>query len=241
MPALHSHKVRLVGVDGQEQPVLFDIETEGVHLLSKKAEVSPASLLSSALCPANQSTHIRNLTRLCVTFAQHLERFPFEVIVKWLPSTLRSQNAGTADCFDIQLKTPKGPRELRVKTDSERQAKKILKQLEATVQDLVDKRKALAAKQQKLIGQHGASSDAELPQAKKPVQSATLQHAAPSDAFSIQPSLLVSEAGHLERRPSGFTRASQHNVYAAATASAAAAAAAAVSLSCSCKAVVTDI
>lgn len=40
MPKLHSHKVRLVGVDGQEQPVLFDIESEGVHLFSKKAEVS---------------------------------------------------------------------------------------------------------------------------------------------------------------------------------------------------------
>ena len=143
---------------------------------------------------------------------QHLERFPFEVIVKWLPSTLRSQNAGTADCFDIQLKTPKGPRELRVKADSERQAKKILKQLEATVQDLVDKRKALAAKQQKLSEHQGASSNPELIQAKKAPQAATLQHAAPSDAFSVHPNRLVSGAEQLERRPSGLTRVGQQEL-----------------------------
>lgn len=40
MPQVHSHKVRLVGVDGQEQPVIFDIESEGVHLLNQNAQVS---------------------------------------------------------------------------------------------------------------------------------------------------------------------------------------------------------
>lgn len=40
MPQVHSHKVRLVGVDGQEQPVIFDIESEGVHLLNQKSQVS---------------------------------------------------------------------------------------------------------------------------------------------------------------------------------------------------------
>lgn len=39
MPKVHSHKVKLVGVDGQEQAVVFDIETEGVHLLNQKAQV----------------------------------------------------------------------------------------------------------------------------------------------------------------------------------------------------------
>ena len=71
MPALHSHKVRLVGVDGQEQPVLFDIETEGVHLLSKKAEVSPAVLLSCAPVQRTKVTYSKHqsLTRFGVTFA----------------------------------------------------------------------------------------------------------------------------------------------------------------------------
>jgi len=42
MPKVQSHKVKLVGVDGQEQAVILDIETEGVHLLSQKAQVSHA-------------------------------------------------------------------------------------------------------------------------------------------------------------------------------------------------------
>ena len=40
MPQVNSHKVRLVGVDGQEQSVIFEVETEGVHLLNQKAQVS---------------------------------------------------------------------------------------------------------------------------------------------------------------------------------------------------------
>ena len=118
---------------------------------------------------------------------QHLERFPFEVIVKWLLSTLRTNNPGTADCFDIQVKTPKGARELRVKADSEEQAKKILKQLEVTVQNLVDHRKALAAKQERT----GHGNTAGLQPSSEQL-SATLQHAALSDLYSTQPSLLVS-------------------------------------------------
>ena len=129
---------------------------------------------------------------------QHLERFPFEVIVKWLPSTLRTQNPGSADCFDIQLKTAKGPRELRVKADSEKQAKKILKQLEGTVQALVDKRRAIAAQQQK-AAQKG---DVQRPKAVQPSQAkpGMLQHAAPSDMFSIQPSLLFSSPEMLQKQ-----------------------------------------
>lgn len=135
---------------------------------------------------------------------QHLERFPFEVIVKWLPSTLRTQNPGSADCFDIQLKTAKGPRELRVKADSEKQAKKILKQLEATVQALVDKRRAIAAKQQN-AAQKGDAQDLKLQQAKH----IALQHAAPSDMFSVQPSMLVSGSETLQKQSATLPQVSQ--------------------------------
>ena len=116
---------------------------------------------------------------------QHLERFPFEVIVKWLPSTLRTHNPGSAECFDIQLKTQKGPRELRVKTASEKQASTILKQLEATVQALVDQRKLDAAKQSNSSKAADAAKQSEL----QGHQTKTLQHAAPSDTFSTKPGL----------------------------------------------------
>lgn len=138
---------------------------------------------------------------------QHLERFPFEVIVKWLPSTLRTQNPGSADCFDIQLKTAKGPRELRVKADSEKQAKKILKQLEATVQALVDKRRALAVKQQN-AAQKGDAQGLHV-QPGQQAKPGALQHAAPSDMFSIQPSMLVSGSETLQKQSAAPTQVSQ--------------------------------
>lgn len=37
---VQSHLVRLVGTDNQEQAVLFDIESAGVHLSSEKGQVS---------------------------------------------------------------------------------------------------------------------------------------------------------------------------------------------------------
>lgn len=121
---------------------------------------------------------------------QHLERFPFEVIVKWLPSTLRSHNPGSAECFDIQLKTPRGPRELRVKTASEQQAKSILKQLEATVQALVDQRKLDAAKDKQANKTAGNAKPAEQTLQPPRQESGSLRHAAPSDNFSTKPGML---------------------------------------------------
>ena len=40
MPKGQSHLVRLVGTDNQEQAVLFDIESTGVHLSSEKGQVN---------------------------------------------------------------------------------------------------------------------------------------------------------------------------------------------------------
>jgi hypothetical protein len=34
---------------------------------------------------------------------QDINSFPFEVIRKWLPSNLRSRNAGDEDCLDLQV------------------------------------------------------------------------------------------------------------------------------------------
>lgn len=58
MPKLHSHRVKLVGVDGQEQAVIFDIEAEGVHLLTKNAQVSPTFQPQLAAWCGHVSAHI---------------------------------------------------------------------------------------------------------------------------------------------------------------------------------------
>lgn len=178
---VQSHLVKLVGTDNQEQAVLLNIESAGVHLTSEKGQVrcETARWCKILLISAKSG---RGTTE-CVLFVQHLERFPFEVIVKWLPSTLRTHNAGTAECFDIQLKTPKGTRELRVKTGSEQQAKTILQQLEATVQALVDQRKLDAAKDKQV------NKTANQPLQTMHVPS-SLKHAAPSDSLSTKPGSL---------------------------------------------------
>ena len=119
----------------------------------------------------------------------------------------RTQNPGSADCFDIQLKTAKGLRELRVKADSEKQAKKILKQLEATVQALVDKRRALAAKQQ-IAAQKVDAQDLKVQPGQQAKPNA-LQHAAPSDMFSFQPSMLVSGSETIQQQSAAPAQVSQ--------------------------------
>jgi len=66
--------------------------------------------------------------------AQELNTFPFEVIKKWLPSNLRSRNVGPDNCLDLQIETDRGPRDLRMRTDSAATVKAIIQLLRDTVQ-----------------------------------------------------------------------------------------------------------
>lgn len=65
---------------------------------------------------------------------QEINNFAFEVIKKWLPSHLRSRNAGTPDCLDLQVETDKGPRDLRMRCSSPDAVKTIISTLRDTVQ-----------------------------------------------------------------------------------------------------------
>lgn len=66
--------------------------------------------------------------------SQELNRFPFEVIVKWLPSHLRSRNPGTPDCLDLQIMTDKGPRDLRMRCGSEDTVQFVMDSIHCIVQ-----------------------------------------------------------------------------------------------------------
>ncbi|KAK9830560.1 hypothetical protein WJX72_012490 [[Myrmecia] bisecta] len=74
-----------------------------------------------------------------------LDSFPYEAIIKWLPSTQRSYNPGSADCFDLQLETPRGPRDLRIRAGNPEQVTSILGEIEGTVLQLVAARTAANA------------------------------------------------------------------------------------------------
>ena len=65
---------------------------------------------------------------------QEINNFAFEVIKKWLPSHLRSRNAGTPDCLDLQVETDKGPRDLRMRCSNPDAVKTIISTLRDTVQ-----------------------------------------------------------------------------------------------------------
>lgn len=69
---------------------------------------------------------------------QLLEVFPYESIIKWLPSHKRSSNRGTPECLDIQIETHKGPKDLRMRCGSPEAVVEVINQLRNTVQTLMD-------------------------------------------------------------------------------------------------------
>ncbi|KAF5835371.1 hypothetical protein DUNSADRAFT_7498 [Dunaliella salina] len=98
--------VSLVAPSGKLQDVLMRIKRTGVHLHLELGE-----------------------GRL-----QELNTFPFEVIKKWLPSNLRSRNVGPDNCLDLEIETDRGPRDLRMRTESAASVKTIIQALRDTVQ-----------------------------------------------------------------------------------------------------------
>jgi hypothetical protein len=64
---------------------------------------------------------------------QELHRFTFAVVRKWLPASMRSRNAGSDDCLDLQIQTDLGARDLRMRADSADTVQAILAKLRDTV------------------------------------------------------------------------------------------------------------
>ena len=64
---------------------------------------------------------------------QDINKFPFEVIKKWLPSHMRSRNPGSEDSLDLQIETNKGARELRMRCADAQTVNLIITQLRDTV------------------------------------------------------------------------------------------------------------
>ncbi len=64
---------------------------------------------------------------------QDLNKFPFELIKKWLPASLRSRNPGSDDCLDLQIETDRGPRDLRMRCASPAVVRAMITELRDTV------------------------------------------------------------------------------------------------------------
>ena len=62
-----------------------------------------------------------------------LELFPFSRVLKWLPSSNRTQNPGDDKSLDISLQTARGKQDLRMRAESPENMKVILTEIDSTV------------------------------------------------------------------------------------------------------------
>ncbi|KAG1658179.1 hypothetical protein FOA52_006940 [Chlamydomonas sp. UWO 241] len=71
------------------------------------------------------------------TSGGEVNSFPFEVIKKWLPSHRRSKAPGSPGSLDLQIKTDRGERDLRMRCADEAEVQAIIEELNDTVQDVM--------------------------------------------------------------------------------------------------------
>lgn len=65
---------------------------------------------------------------------QEIQQLPYQHIVKWLPSKMRSRDPGPDDCLDIQVETASGKKDLRMRCQSEPAVQDIIAFIRETVQ-----------------------------------------------------------------------------------------------------------
>jgi hypothetical protein len=66
--------------------------------------------------------------------SQEIQQLPYQHIVKWLPSKMRSRDPGPDDCLDIQVETASGKKDLRMRCQSEPAVQDIIADIRQTVQ-----------------------------------------------------------------------------------------------------------
>lgn len=131
------YQVTLLAPSGKKQPVELVIAEDGLRLLSQEGKVRRATC-TRALGPNSCDTRSMLTCPLhasaAAPMAQEINTFSYEAIRKWLPSNLRSKNPGTEDCLDLQIETDRGPRDLRMQTDSAATVKVIIRDLRGTTE-----------------------------------------------------------------------------------------------------------
>lgn len=75
---------------------------------------------------------------LLLLLLQEIQQLPYQHIVKWLPSGLRSKDPGPADCLDVQVETTAGKKDLRMRCADEGTVQTVISDIRTTVQVCVD-------------------------------------------------------------------------------------------------------
>ncbi|WZN63429.1 hypothetical protein HKI87_07g49780 [Chloropicon roscoffensis] len=123
-----------------------------------------------------------------------LELFPFSRVLKWLPSSNRTQNPGDDSSLDVSLQTARGKQDLRMRAESADAMKGILKEIDDTVRFLAEKAKEEATPTQtlqKAVKKTGTvlkakptPPPAKAPPAKSPAKTPSKKAQAPSSGPS---------------------------------------------------------
>jgi hypothetical protein len=72
-----------------------------------------------------------NMSPYCL---QEIQQLPYQHIVKWLPSKLRSRDPGPDECLDVQVETTAGKKDLRMRCADVPTMQKVISDIRATVQ-----------------------------------------------------------------------------------------------------------
>eukprot|EP00798_Chlamydomonas_sp_ICE-L_P013266 gene13266-19106_t len=99
--------------------------THSVTLIAPSGREQPVSLNVS-----------KDGVKLSTVENKEINKFPFDIIKKWLPSNLRSKNPGGVNCLDLQIETDKGTRDLRMRCRDGAAVTTIIKKLRDTVQNV---------------------------------------------------------------------------------------------------------
>jgi hypothetical protein len=69
-----------------------------------------------------------------IPMLQVIQQLPYQHVVKWIPSHLRSKDPGDVDCLDIQVETTAGKKDLRMRCTSREAVHTVMADIRATVQ-----------------------------------------------------------------------------------------------------------
>jgi hypothetical protein len=65
---------------------------------------------------------------------QEIQQLPYQHIIKWLPSKLRTKDPGPDDCFDVQVETTLGKKDLRMRCADADTVQTVISDIRSTVQ-----------------------------------------------------------------------------------------------------------
>jgi hypothetical protein len=67
-------------------------------------------------------------------YTQEIQQLPYQHIIKWLPSKLRTKDPGPDDCFDVQVETTLGKKDLRMRCADPDTVQTVISDIRTTVQ-----------------------------------------------------------------------------------------------------------